>query len=258
MARQYVVDGLLIQESGARQYVVNGFLIQETTSSGTGSTGSLAYTNVNDTLAASGSATVKGSLSTTNANDTLASSGILTVIGSAAVSNVNDSLTASGKLTVVGLLASTNANDVLTASGASGSATGTLTYTNENDVCVGRGRVGSGDSGFSGGFPEVYRSRSERDAHKKKKRIELGIIEEDRLEQVQSEIINDNIELGKIKPKKASLVQSSKDKPIPVRQQERSSRLEQENAELAYLVKLEAARQEEEEIKVILKLLMEM
>ena len=35
MARQYVVDGLLIQESGTRQYVVDGLLVQETTPGGT-------------------------------------------------------------------------------------------------------------------------------------------------------------------------------------------------------------------------------
>lgn len=35
MARQYVVDGLLIQESGNRQYAVDGLLVQETTPGGT-------------------------------------------------------------------------------------------------------------------------------------------------------------------------------------------------------------------------------
>lgn len=105
-----------------------------------GVTGTLATTNANDTLAASGTTTIVGALAKTNANDTSAASGTTTIVGTLAKTNANDSVSASGTTTVVGALATTNANDTLSASGSVGSAvSGTLAYTNLNDTSAASG-----------------------------------------------------------------------------------------------------------------------
>ena len=104
-------------------------------SAGTGTTGSLAYTNANDTVAASGTTTVTGTLARTNANDTVAASGTTTVTGTLTRTNANDTVAATGTTTVTGTLTRTNANDTVSASGSVGSAiTGSLAYTNNNDT----------------------------------------------------------------------------------------------------------------------------
>lgn len=58
-------------------------------------TGTLATTNANDTLAASGGYGPSGSLAKTNANDTLSGAGS-TVTGTSSTTNNNDTLSASG------------------------------------------------------------------------------------------------------------------------------------------------------------------
>ena len=100
-----------------------------------GSTGTVAVTNANDTSSASGATTVTGSVAKSNANDTSAASGTTTITGSLARTNVNDTSAASGTPTVTGTLATTNANDTISASGSVGnSITGTVAYTNANDT----------------------------------------------------------------------------------------------------------------------------
>lgn len=100
-----------------------------------GSTGTVAVTNANDTSSASGATTVTGSVAKSNANDTSAASGTTTITGSLARTNVNDTSAASGTTTVTGTLATTNANDTVSASGSVGnSITGTVAYTNANDT----------------------------------------------------------------------------------------------------------------------------
>jgi hypothetical protein len=128
-------------------------------------TGTLAYTNNNDTLAASGTTTVVGTLNTTNADDTSAASGTTTitgtlnstnnddtsaasgtvgdaVTGTLAYTNNNDTLAASGTTTIVGTLAYTNINDILAASGTT-TVLGTLARTNNNDTLAASGTVGT-------------------------------------------------------------------------------------------------------------------
>lgn len=101
----------------------------------TGSSGTLAKTNANDTSAASGTTTVKGSLARTNTNDTSAASGKTTVKGSLSRTNTADTSSASGKTTVVGSAARTNANDTANASGSiGGPVSGSLAKTNANDA----------------------------------------------------------------------------------------------------------------------------
>ena len=83
-----------------------------------GTTGTLATTNANDTLAASGSAVgFTGTLAKTNANDTLAGSGTQTNTGTLAKANANDLLAASGYIQANGTLATTNTSDTVSASG---------------------------------------------------------------------------------------------------------------------------------------------
>jgi hypothetical protein len=107
-------------------------------------TGTLATTNANDTSAASGTTTVAGSLATTNANDTLAASGAVgdAVTGTVSYTNANDTLAAAGTTTVVGALAYTNANDTLASSGTT-TVTGALAYTNANDTLAASGAAGA-------------------------------------------------------------------------------------------------------------------
>lgn len=103
-------------------------------------TGTVAYTNANDTLAASGTTTVLGTLATTNNNDTISASGTTTVLGTLAKTNNNDTSAANGTATILGSLATTNANDTLAGSGAvGGTVTGTVNYTNANDTLAAAG-----------------------------------------------------------------------------------------------------------------------
>lgn len=105
-----------------------------------GSTGTVAVTNANDTSSASGTTTVTGSVAKSNANDTSAASGTTTITGSLARTNVNDTSAASGTTTVTGTLATTNANDTSNASGSVGnSVSGTVAVTNANDTSAASG-----------------------------------------------------------------------------------------------------------------------
>lgn len=132
---------------------------------GSGSTGTLAKTNANDTSAASGTTTILGTLAKTNANDTSVASGTTTVTGTLAKTNANDTVVASGSTgqatgtvaytnandtsvaagttTVIGTLSKTNANDSVVASGVAGIVSGTLAYTNNNDTVVASGSTPS-------------------------------------------------------------------------------------------------------------------
>jgi hypothetical protein len=108
--------------------------------SSSGSTGTSATTNANDTSSASGTTTIKGTSSTTNANDTSAASGTTKILGTSATTNANDTSTASGTTKIVGTSATTNANDTATASGSVGSAvSGTSATTNANDTSAASG-----------------------------------------------------------------------------------------------------------------------
>lgn len=136
--------------------------------SSSGSTGTVAYTNANDTSAASGATTVVGTLAGTNGNDTSAASGTTTVLGTLATTNANDTVVASGTAgsggstgtvattnandtaaaagttTVTGTLARTNADDSVSAAGWAGTITGTLATTNANDSVIAAGTAESG------------------------------------------------------------------------------------------------------------------
>ena len=84
-------------------------------------TGSLARTNNNDTSSAQGTPVGIGSLTRTNADDTSAASGSPINVGTVNYTNINDSLSAAGTTTIVGTLSRTNNNDTLAASGAASS-----------------------------------------------------------------------------------------------------------------------------------------
>lgn len=120
-------------------------------------TGTLATTNANDTLAASGSPVVSGSLGTTNSNDTLSASGSPIVAGSLSTTNANDTLSASGGSSVTGTLATTNANDTLSSSGTT-AIVGTLSTTNNNDTLSASGSAGTPDTSIFRN-PIVFNSR---------------------------------------------------------------------------------------------------
>jgi hypothetical protein len=134
-----------------------------------GITGSLAKTNTNDSVIASGTTTIVSSLAKTNANDTSSAAGTTTitgqvaytnsndsvvaigsvggaVTGSLAYTNINDSISASGTTSIVGALAKTNVNDSINATGTT-TVTGSLAKANINDVCSASGSVGNAVTG---------------------------------------------------------------------------------------------------------------
>lgn len=107
-------------------------------------TGSSAKTNANDASTASGATTVVGTSAKTNANDTSSASGSVgsSVSGSSATTNAADTSSASGNTTVVGTSAKTNANDSSSAAGAT-TLVGTSTTTNANDSASASGAAGT-------------------------------------------------------------------------------------------------------------------
>lgn len=130
-----------------------------------GSTGTSATTNANDTSSASGTTTITGTSAKTNANDTSSASGTTTVVGSSATTNAADTSSASGSVgnactgtvavtnaadtssaagttTVKGSSARTNANDSSAASGTT-TVLGTVAATNSADTSTAAGYVGS-------------------------------------------------------------------------------------------------------------------
>lgn len=133
-----------------------------------GVSGSVAYTNNNDTLAASGTTTIVGTLATTNANDTSAASGTTTIVGTSSTTNANDTLSASGSVGggVTGTLAYTNNNDSISASGWAGTITGTLATTNADDTLTASGTVPQAASSKVGGDDvpryEIWERRKKR------------------------------------------------------------------------------------------------
>ena len=117
--------------------------------------GTLARTNANDTLAATGTTTVVGTLARTNANDTIAASGAVGTsgpVGTLAVTTQNDTSAISGTPEIVGTLAATNQNDTLSAFGGSTSV-GTLAVTNQNDTSTATGMVGDPPVGAATRLP---------------------------------------------------------------------------------------------------------
>jgi hypothetical protein len=130
-------------------------LLALTGGGGGGVTGTVAYTNANDTSAATGTTTIVGTLARTNANDTSA---------------------ASGTTTITGTLATTNANDSVVASGSAGAITGTVAYTNNDDTAAAVGAAGSAQP-QGGGVPwNVYAPTGETEEQKRTRRLAQGII----------------------------------------------------------------------------------
>lgn len=108
---------------------------QGSVTAASGSTGTLAKTNLNDTSAGQATTTVVTSLARTSTNDTSAVSVTTTVLTTLARTNQNDTSAATGNTWPSSTLAETNANDTLAASGSVGAAvTSTLAVTNANDT----------------------------------------------------------------------------------------------------------------------------
>lgn len=106
-------------------------------------TGTVNYTNLNDTLAASGSPIVNGTISRTNADDTMTASGDVgvAVSGTISVTTANDTMAASGSPIASGVIAYTENFDVSAISG-SPVQVGTIAKTNNNDVMSASGTSG--------------------------------------------------------------------------------------------------------------------
>lgn len=96
-------------------------------------TGSLAVTEADDALAATGASTVTGALTKTEADDTLSAAGGEVITGALAVTEANDSLSAAGSSSITGSLTVTEANDALA---ATANNTTPVTTTNNIDVTL--------------------------------------------------------------------------------------------------------------------------
>lgn len=103
-------------------------------------TGTLAITQANQTLAATGNVPVIGTLARTQANQTLVATGNVPVIGTLAVTEANDTIVAAGKVTVGGTLSITQANQTIVAAGKV-IVGGTLAITQANQTIVATGKV---------------------------------------------------------------------------------------------------------------------
>lgn len=115
-------------------------VFKEASGGGGGITGTAAFTEGADTLAASGAITTTGTIAFTEGNDTAAISGAITVTGTAAFTEAADTIVASGLVQWIAALASTEEDDTLAASGTV-IVTGTLSVTEEDDTAEGEGQV---------------------------------------------------------------------------------------------------------------------
>lgn len=107
-----------------------------------GVTGTVAWTEANDTAALTGAATVSGTSAWTEANDAAALTGSATVSGSSSWTEANDTAALTGSATVSGTAAWTEANDAAAASG-SATASGSASWTEANDAAALTGVVGT-------------------------------------------------------------------------------------------------------------------
>ncbi len=111
-----------------------------------GVTGTVAWTEANDTAAIAGSSTVSGTSSWTEANDTAAVVGSVRASGTAAWTEANDTATIAGSVRASGTVAWTEASDTASLAGSL-TVSGTATWTEANDTAALSGTVGSGVSG---------------------------------------------------------------------------------------------------------------
>lgn len=167
--------------------VVEGVFVDDLIGAAAGGvSGTLAATNANDSVAASGTTTVVGTLARTNANDGVAASGSVgsSVTGTVAYTNVNDSSAATGTTTVTGTVARTNANDSVAASGSAGAVTGTVAVTNANDSVSASGTAGGDQDTHDGFWAKQWKRLRERE----KKQIYAELIEEieEQIEEVKA------------------------------------------------------------------------
>ena len=146
---------------------------------GSGSTGTSATTNADDTSSASGTTTVTGASATTNAGDTSSAAGATTVPGVSATTNAGDTSSASGEAGASGpsgSSATTNGNDAGAAAGTT-TVTGTSAAANANDApsasgtttVVGTGAAASGNdiaaaSGVAGAITGASATTNANDA----------------------------------------------------------------------------------------------
>jgi len=130
--RQYVLGQAKLPTSKATGLIFIDALFGPTAASG--STGTVAKTDIPDTAAGNGTTTILATLSRTNTNDGRTISGTTTVVGVITISNINDSLAATGSVgsAASGDVVSTNTPDGCFASGTP-EISGPVTRTNGND-----------------------------------------------------------------------------------------------------------------------------
>lgn len=103
----------------------------------TGTTGTIAVTEADDTASASGTSVlnITGTIAVTEASDTSAGTGTSSITGSIAVTEADDTSSGSGTETITGTIAATESSDTASASGTSVvNATGTIAVTEVGDT----------------------------------------------------------------------------------------------------------------------------
>lgn len=115
-------------------------------SGGGGVTGTVAWTEANDTAAITGALEVSGAPSWTEANDTATVAGSVGVSGAASWTEANDTAALAGAVGVSGSVAWTEANDSASIAGAL-AVSGSASWTEADDAAAITGTVGSGVSG---------------------------------------------------------------------------------------------------------------
>jgi hypothetical protein len=223
-----------------------------------GASGSLAKTNNNDSISASGTTIIVGSLAYTNQNDTVAASGAsgLDNVGSLSTVNANDSLSASGTTTVLGSANHLNNNDSVSSIGFSGVITGSVAYVNQNDIAqaIGIGATVTGGGGYGYGYGYVKRKTTVKEDREK-----LGIIPKS-VKKIIKKVAEENATFEKEEEALAELKTILSSKKIDVKksyEDELKNQIERSvNLEIYKLLKIQKERNDQDEEEAAFWLLM--
>jgi len=223
-----------------------------------GASGSLAKTNNNDSISASGTTTIVGSLAYTNQNDTVAASGAsgLDNVGTSSTINLNDGLNANGTTTIVGSVNYLNNNDSVSSLGFSGSITGNIAYVNQNDTAqaIGIGSTVTVGGGYGYGYGYAKRKTTVKEDREK-----LGIIPKS-VKKIIKKVAEENATFKKEKEALVELKTILSSKKIDVKksyEDELKNQIERSvDLEIYKLLKIQKERDDQDEEESAFWLLM--
>jgi hypothetical protein len=165
----------------------NGVRLRPDAADAGGVTGSLAWTEENDTWSITGALTASGSIAWTEANDTWAVTGVLTASASINWTEADDTWAITGTVT-------------------SATNNGTLAWTEADDVWSIQGSAQAEAIAYSGGWPFRYRTRTRKQIHDE--RVRLGILPADIVEESQDAQTEERAAFAFIQELQASIAQA--------------------------------------------------